>query len=109
MLEKAVQILENKKARNINVIDIRDVSTLAEYFVICSGTSNRHIQSLADSVDEEMSLSGFEKLRIEGYDSKKWIIIDYGEVIIHIFDKQYREYYDIERIWSDGILLMSVD
>lgn len=109
MLEKAVQVLEDKKARNISVIDIRDISTLADYFVICSGTSVRHIQTLADNVEDQMELSGFKRFHKEGQDSKRWIIIDYGEVIIHIFDKEYREYYNIERIWSDGILLKTVD
>lgn len=100
--DKAVEILDGKKARELDVIDISGVSVLADYFIICSGTSTTHIRALADELDFKMAESGYNTLHKEGYDSARWILLDYGDVIVHIFHEEDRSFYKLERLWSDG-------
>lgn len=104
MLDTAVEILDSKKARDIDVIDISGISVLADYFIICSGTSSTHIKALADELEEKMSEAGYQCLRKEGYDSAGWILLDYGDIVVHIFREEERGFYKLERLWSDGIL-----
>ncbi len=99
----AVEILESKKAINISVIDISGISVLANYFIICSGTSITHIRALADEVLEKMKDNGYYNNHKEGYNTARWILLDYGEVVVHIFHEDEREFYNLERLWSDGI------
>ena len=98
----AVEALENKKAEEITVIDISKVSPLADYFIICNGNNRNQVQALCDHVEETLGRKGFERRPIEWYDNANWILLDYHDVIIHIFDKENRSFYDIERIWRDG-------
>lgn len=103
-MKEAVRILEDKKAVDIEVIDISKLTTLADYFIICSGTSTTHIKALTDELEKGMETAGIKCLRKEGYDTAKWVLVDFGDLIVHIFQHDYREFYDIERIWSDGIM-----
>ena len=103
-LEKAketVKILDKKKAVDIKAIHITDYSIVADYFVIATGTSNTHVKSLADELEYEMSKLGIESNHIEGK-ATGWIVLDYGTVIVHIFTGESREYYNLERLWSDA-------
>jgi len=104
LAEKIVSILEEKKAKDLNIIDIREISILADYFVICSGTSTTHIKTLADEVEEKMLEAGIELLHKEGYNSARWILLDYGEVVVHIFHEEDRQFYNLERLWADGVM-----
>ncbi len=101
--EKIVEILDGKKAKDITVINIKSVSILADYFVICSGTSITHIKTLSDEVEEQMGLIGFDTLHKEGYNSARWILMEYDGVIAHIFHEEDRSFYKLERLWADGI------
>lgn len=98
----AIQALEDKKAEDIKVIDISEVSVLADYFIIASGTNRSQIQALTDNVEEMLGKAGMAVKQIEGYDSANWILMDFGDIIVHIFDKENRLFYDLERIWRDG-------
>ena len=98
----AVQALEDKKAEDIRVIDISEVSVLADYFIIAGGSNSNQIQALSDSVEEKLGREGCPVRQIEGYDTANWILLDFGDVIVHIFDKETRLLYDLERIWRDG-------
>lgn len=98
----AIAALEDKKAEDVHVIDISEVSTLADYFIIASGTNKNQMQAMQDAVDEKLSRAGYETKHIEGNKNATWILMDYGDVIIHIFDKENRLFYDLERIWRDG-------
>lgn len=98
----AIQALEDKKAEDIKVIDISEVSVLADYFIIASGTNRSQIQALTDNVEERLGKAGMAVKQIEGYDSANWILMDFGDIIVHIFDKENRLFYDLERIWRDG-------
>ena len=102
MASLAYHALEEKKADNITMIDIAQVSTLADYFIIASGKNRNQIQAMADEVDEVLGRAGYEVRHKEGYQTANWILLDYGDLVIHIFDTQNRLFYDLERIWRDG-------
>lgn len=101
---KVVEVLESKKGIDVNAIKVDKVTILADYFIICSGTSSTHVKGMADEVEfrlkEEFDIS---YSHIEGYDTARWILMDYGDVIVHIFHEEEREFYNIERLWQDGI------
>nr|WP_130837850.1 ribosome silencing factor [Lachnoclostridium sp. Marseille-P6806] len=99
----AMEALENRKAEEIRVIDISHVSVLADYFIIANGTNTSQIQALADGVQEFLGRSGYLCRQVEGYDSASWVLLDFGDIIVHIFDGENRLLYDLERIWGDGI------
>ena len=98
----AIHALEDKKAEDIRVIDISQVSVLADYFIIANGTNTSQIQALANEVEEKLGRAGYPMKQIEGYDHANWILLDFGDIIVHIFDKENRLFYDLERIWRDG-------
>jgi iojap-like ribosome-associated protein len=98
----ALKALEDKKAEDITVIDISGVSVLADYFIIASGSNRSQIQALTDHVEELLGKSGSHVKQIEGYDAANWVLMDFGDVIVHIFDRENRLFYDLERIWRDG-------
>lgn len=98
----AVQALEDKKGEDIKVIDISEISVLADYFIIAGGNNRSQIQAMADNVDELIGKNGGRLKQIEGYDAGNWVLLDFQDVIVHIFDKDNRLFYDLERIWRDG-------
>ncbi|MBQ8822828.1 MAG: ribosome silencing factor [Lachnospiraceae bacterium] len=102
MAKLAIEALEDKKAEDIKVIDISEVSVIADYFIIAGGTNRSQIQALADNVDEKLGRAGHPSKQMEGYDTANWILMDFGDVIVHVFDKENRLLYDLERIWRDG-------
>lgn len=105
MILNAVNGLEDKKGENIKVIDIRAVSPISDYFVLATGSNRSQIQAMADSVEEKMHKVGFHLKQVEGYDSANWILMDFVDIVVHIFDRESRDFYDLERIWSDGKLV----
>ena len=98
----AYRALDDKKAEDIRVINIEKVSVLADYFLIASGTNRNQVQAMADNVDEMLHKAGYTVKQIEGYQTANWILMDYGDIIVHIFDRENRFFYDLERIWRDG-------
>lgn len=98
----ATQALEDKKAEDISVIDISEVSVIADYFIIAGGSNRSQIQALSDSVEEKLGRAGCPVKQIEGYDTANWVLLDFGDIIVHVFDKENRLLYDLERIWRDG-------
>ncbi len=98
----AVEALDDKKAEDISIIDIREVSVIADYFIIAGGSNKSQIQALSDTVEEKLGRAGLPLKQIEGYNNANWILLDFGDIIIHIFDKENRLFYDLERIWRDG-------
>ena len=97
-----VKALDAKKGENIQLLKTRDLTTLADYFVICSGTSNTQIKALTESVEEAMKNAGEMPDHIEGHREGTWVLSDYGCVVVHIFSPEAREFYDMERLWSDA-------
>lgn len=102
MAKLAIQALEDKKADDIKVVDISDISTIADYFIIASGKNRSQIQAMCDNVDETLGRAGVSIKQTEGYKNANWILMDYGDIIVHIFDTENRLFYDLERIWRDG-------
>ena len=102
MLKVIIDALQDKKAEDIRVIDISNVSVIADYFVIASGSNTNQIQAMVDNVEEEMFTAGFDNPKVEGYNTASWILLDYNDVIVHVFSEDDRAFYNIERIWRDG-------
>ena len=98
----AVEALEDKKAEDITIIDISEVSDLADYFIIADGSNRNQVQAMADSAEEALGRAGYDAKQIEGYQSANWILMDYKDIIVHVFSKEDRAFYDLERIWRDG-------
>ena len=105
MAKIACKAIDDKKGQDIKVIDIHNVSVIADYFVIASGTNSNQVQAIVDNVEEQLGRAGYEAKQIEGNRSSSWILMDYGDVIIHVFDEENRLFYDLERIWRDGKVL----
>ncbi len=101
----AVEALEDKKAQDIRIIDISEISTIADYFIIAGGDNRNQMQALANNVEEKLGKAGMPLRQIEGYDTANWILMDYHDIIIHLFDHENRLFYDLERIWRDGKLI----
>lgn len=105
MVRIAYEALDKKKGKDIKVIKIDEISTIADYFIIASGTNSSQISALHEEVEESLSKNGYEPKRIEGIRSTNWILMDYGDIIVHVFSEEDREFYDLERIWRDGKIL----
>ena len=102
MAEIAVKALDSKKGKEIRLIRIDKITTLAEYFVICTGTSNTQINALCDAVEKELTEKGEEPLHREGYRGGMWVLLDYGCVVVHVFNDEARKFYSLEHLWADG-------
>ena len=105
MAQIACKAIDDKKGQDIKIIDIHNVSVIADYFVIASGTNSNQVQAIIDNVEEQLGRAGFEAKQIEGNRNSSWILMDYGDVIVHVFDEENRLFYDLERIWRDGKVL----
>ena len=102
MVKIAVAALEDKKGEDIRIIDISDVTVIADYFIIATGSNINQVQALVDNVQEALFKAGHETSKIEGYHTGGWVLLDYNHIIIHVFSKEDRLFYDLERIWRDG-------
>jgi len=94
--------LADKKAEDIKIINIGEVSVIADYFVIANGNNVPHVDALVDAVKEQLGRNGIEPARIEGIRSSGWVLMDYGDIVVHIFSSEDRLFYNLERIWKDG-------
>jgi ribosome-associated protein len=102
MVKTAVAALQDKKGEDIRVIDISGVTVIADYFIIASGSNPNQVQALVDNVEEQMYKAGYDDPRVEGYNTASWVLLDYNDVIVHVFSQDDRLFYDLERIWRDG-------
>jgi|SRR5215213_1855733 len=102
-LRLAIACAEEKKAVNTVVLDLREIASFTEFFVITSGTNQRQVQAIADEIQEQLKKQlDSRPIRIEGYNTAEWILLDYGDFIAHVFDQKSREFYDLERLWRDA-------
>lgn len=108
-IKYAYKALDDKKAEDITVIDISNISTIADYFIIANGSNLLHVQSLVNSVSSELGKQGYEAKRVEGGRDSTWILMDYLDTIIHIFTREDRSFYNLERIWQDGKVISKKD
>ena len=100
LADRMAAILDNKKALRIEKLDITKRTPIADFFVVCSGTSTTHVRALADELQFQLNREGISVGHVEGYDSARWILLDYGDVAAHIFVEQERDFYSLERLWS---------
>ena len=100
LAEAIAAVLDDKKARDISVIDVEDKTILAEYFVICTGNSSTQVRALAGEVEYKMDLCGVPPHHVEGRDNQAWIILDFGSVIVHVFSREAREFYNLDRLYK---------
>lgn len=102
-VQLAVRSASDKKATDMVVLDLRQIASFAEYFIIASGANQRQVQAVADEIEEQLKKQlGRRSVRIEGYGTAEWVLMDYGDFIVHIFNKEAREFYDLERLWRDA-------
>ena len=101
-LKTALKVALDKKAENPVVIDLRELTTLADYFIVLSATSDTHARTIADEIKKKLKDKGILPLSVEGYENANWILIDYGDVIVHIFRPEFRELYNLESLWMDA-------
>ena len=97
-----VALLDTHKAQDIKVLKVYDQTIVADYFVLCTGTSNTQVKALAGEIEYKMGLAKVDYLRMEGYNEGSWIIVDYGSVLVHIFQRETRDFYNLEKLWSDS-------
>ena len=102
MVRIAYDALNEKKGEDIKIINLEGISVLADYFIIANGTNSSQVQALVDNVEEELHKAGYSLKQREGYSNGNWVLLDFGDVIVHIFDRENRLFYDLERIWRDG-------
>lgn len=105
MVKVAYRALDEKKGGDILVLDIAQVTIVADYFLIAHGENSHQVQAMADEVEEKMAKAGFPCRQIEGYAAANWILLDFGDVVVHVFSHEDRRFYDLERIWRSGITL----
>ncbi len=98
----AVRVLDSKKARGIKLLRVSEKTIIADYFILCTGTSNTQLRALSGELEEELRKSGIEPGHIEGYNEASWIIMDYASVIVHIFNRETRNFYNLEKLWSEA-------
>jgi ribosome-associated protein len=98
----AVRAAESKQAKDIVVLDVREATSFADYFVISTGASSRQIQAIADEVSQQLGKRGERPSSLEGYRNAEWVLVDYGDLVVHVFSPKARTYYDLERLWRDA-------
>ena len=109
MARLAYDAMDDKLAKDITIIDISGVSVVADYFLIADGKNRNQVQAIANNVDEFLGKAGYHAKATEGYSTANWILMDYSDVIIHIFSTEDRAFYDLERIWKDGVEIKRED
>ncbi|KXS50039.1 ribosome silencing factor [Halanaerobium congolense] len=105
----AADAADDKKAEDIEILNVQGLTVIADYFVLCSGNSDQQVRAIARAVDEKLSEKEIEPKKMAGMNDAKWILIDYADVIVHVFQKREREYYDLERLWSDAEKILRTD
>ena len=98
-LEEALEAARDRKAQDMVLLDLREVATFTDHFLICSGTSSRHVQAIADEIQRRLRLGGLRPAHIEGYNHAEWVLMDYVDFVVHIFGEKARAFYDLERLW----------
>ena len=98
----AVQAAESKKAINVRVLDLREITSFTDYFVICSGSNPRQIQAICDEIQAKLAEEGEFPTNVEGYNASEWVLADYGDLVVHVFSEKARDYYELERLWRQA-------
>src|SRR6056297_2175267 len=105
----AADAADDKKAEDIDVLNVQGLTVIADYFVLCSANSDKQVRAVARAIEDKLAEKGIEPKRMAGMNDAKWVLIDYADVIVHVFQKREREYYDLERLWSDAEKILRTD
>lgn len=101
-LGRIVDVLQDKKGLDITLMDLRDLSDAADFFVLCTGNSDQQVRTLAQEVRDQLKLEGHPPWHVEGLDTRRWVLIDYADLVVHVFRREAREFYALERLWGDA-------
>jgi len=102
LARRAAELALSKKAQDVVILDLRGLSAVTDFFVICSGLSDTHVRAIADAVEEGLKREGSRKWHVEGYSHRRWVLLDYVDVVVHVFHHKTREFYLLERLWGDA-------
>lgn len=100
--KQIAELIQTKKGYDIKILEVKKISSIADYFVICSADSDRQVKAIADEVDDKLSANGIKCIHREGYESLSWVILDYFDVIVHVFKAESRNFYNLEKLWGDA-------
>lgn len=103
LAEAIITVLDEKKGHELKKLHVEDKTVLADYFILCTGNSNTQVKALADEVEYKIGLRGLDPLHVEGRDNGSWVLIDYGSVIVHVFSREARDFYNLDKLWSDAV------
>ena len=109
IIDRIVEHIFNKKGYDVKILDLRNLTTIADYFVICTGDSDTQVKAIADEVDKRMRDEGVRSWHTEGYRSLNWVLIDFVDIIVHVFKKESREHYNLEKLWGDAPTVLAED
>lgn len=109
LTDKITDLIFNKKGYDVKILDLRELTTMADYFVICSADSDTQVKAIADEVDKTLRDEGIKNWHKEGYKALSWVLLDYVDVVVHVFKKDAREYYNLEKLWGDAPVIEAVD
>jgi ribosome-associated protein len=102
LAREAANLALSKKAEDVVILDLRGLSTVTDFFVICSGSSDTHVRAISDAIEDGLEAEGVRKWHIEGYTHRRWVLLDYVDVVVHVFHHKTREFYLLERLWGDA-------
>ena len=109
IIDRIVELIFNKKGYNVKILDLRNLTTITDYFIICTGDSDTQVKAIADEVDKRMRDEGVRSWHTEGYRSLNWVLIDFVDIVVHVFKKESREYYNLEKLWGDAPVIIAED
>ena len=109
LANKIAELIFNKKGYDVKIIDLRKLTTITDYFVICTGDSDTQVKAIADEVDKQLRDEGIKSWHTEGYQALNWVLIDFVDVVVHVFKKETREFYNLEKLWGDAPSVDVVD
>jgi ribosome-associated protein len=102
IIDRIVELIFNKKGYDVKILDLRTLTTITDYFIICTGDSDTQVKAIADEVDKQMRSEGVRSWHTEGYRTLNWVLIDFVDIVVHVFKKESREYYNLEKLWGDA-------
>jgi ribosome-associated protein len=109
IIDRIVELIFNKKGYDVKILDLRALTTITDYFIICTGDSDTQVKAIADEVDKQMRAEGVRSWHTEGYRSLNWVLIDFVDIVVHVFKKESREYYNLEKLWGDAPVVTAED
>jgi ribosome-associated protein len=109
IIDRIVELIFSKKGYNVKILDLRKLTTITDYFIICTGDSDTQVKAIADEVDKQMREEGVRSWHTEGYRSLNWVLIDFVDIVVHVFKKESREFYNLEKLWGDAPVIIAED